>query len=244
LQQHSTAAKNPSWKISEYDPLQLFSYDLEQVKSCLHALIRTPQNNLRLFADQVLVYDETKEESEFSKALADHGYEKDVDTFLTAIAEICVREPLFKRLKAAQMLDDMDIEAAYPIYEQIVARRDTFPALSSVGALPHREPPTELPQTKEDQMELVLRYMVSATLKDCSVMISLRTTTAMPVELCTNPSLTVELSGSQRTVVHDLPGWEYSLAAVDLDPKPIEKMPMYFEKDQKFAKSFEKKLAA
>eukprot|EP00959_Pyramimonas_sp_CCMP1952_P020925 441307-Pyramimonas_sp.AAC.1 len=93
-------------------------------------------------------------------------------------------------------------------------------------------------------MELVQRYMISATPKDCSVMISLRTTTAKPAETSTNPSLPVEvtdsgLAGSKRTIVRDLDGWEYSIAVVDLDPKPIEKMPIYFKKDQQFAESFE-----
>uniref|UniRef100_A0A7S0N8B2 Inositol-pentakisphosphate 2-kinase n=1 Tax=Pyramimonas obovata TaxID=1411642 RepID=A0A7S0N8B2_9CHLO len=244
LQQHYKAKKNPSWKISEYDPLQLFSYNLEEVKCCLHALVRTPQNNLRLFADQVLVFDETNEEAESAKALLDHGYTEGIDSFIHALAEICVREPLFERLKAAQMFDDMDIEAAYPVYQQILARGDSFPKLSSLGAMPHREPPTELPQTREEQMELVLRYMVSATPKDCSVMISLRTSTAEPDEASTNPALPIELTGTgpagaRRTIVRDLPGWEYSIAVVDLDPKPIEKMPIYFKKDQEFAESFE-----
>lgn len=38
------------------------------------------------------------------------------------LADIAVREPLFDRLRTAQLLDDLDIEGIWPIYKQIQSR--------------------------------------------------------------------------------------------------------------------------
>merc|ERR1711871_54258 len=130
------------------------------------------------------------------------------------------------------MLDELDVEAVWSVYQELLQRRIAIPPISTVGTLAYRDPPSELPTTTDAQIELISRFMVAATAKDCSVMITLRQTDTTPDEPSTYPSLPVELGDAPRTVVRDLPGWEYSVTLVDLDPKPVEKIPAYYKLDR------------
>lgn len=103
------------------------------------------------------------------EACADHAAE----FLLEALTEILTREPLLNRLRTAQMLDDMDIEAVFPAYQQILERGEAFDARQGETLEP-REAPDSEPGDAPGQHELVRRFLVAATAKDCSMMITLR----------------------------------------------------------------------
>mmetsp|Transcript_51140 Transcript_51140/g.95274 ORF Transcript_51140/g.95274 Transcript_51140/m.95274 type:complete len:428 (-) Transcript_51140:176-1459(-) len=232
--------KGHHWEISCYDPMKLFSYDRLQVKETLEDLIKVPQNNLRIFINQELRVDDNHPglsalQAALQEACADHAAE----FLLEALTEILTREPLLNRLRTAQMLDDMDIEAVFPAYQQILERGEAFDARQGETLEP-REAPDSEPGDAPGQHELVRRFLVAATAKDCSMMITLRRCDG-PAEPCsTNPDMPVDSGTHTHPVIRDLEGWEYSIMVVDLDSKPIEKIPYYFQQDLEIAESFAK----
>ena len=64
----------------------------------------------------------TFEQDCFSPVVIHSFFAGGVEGLFNILADVAVREPLFDRLKAAQLLDDLDIEAVWPIYQQIVSR--------------------------------------------------------------------------------------------------------------------------
>jgi len=175
MHQQQKVAKGKLDGISKYCPIDLFSYDRNRVRQCIEALLQTPQNNFRLFVDGMMEYPDSKGHGSrdiLQSKLDKHGsFPRGVDGLVDILADILVREPLLKRVKSAQMLDEADIEAVYPIYQKIVERGEDILPLAEGSTLYPREPIKELPTSKEEQHELVRRFMASCTAKDCSVMI-------------------------------------------------------------------------
>merc|ERR1712224_191500 len=98
----------------------------------------------------------------------------DVDHFLKVLANIVLREPLMDRLRTAQELDECDIVGTWPVYQQILERGEDLAPLADAGSALPRTPLTVLPESPDAQHELVRRFLISCTAKDCSVMIAMR----------------------------------------------------------------------
>jgi len=248
MHQITKAEKDESWQVSGYDPLDLFSYDSAKVRSTLELAVQVPQNNFRLFVNQSLMFDEkTPGKAALTEALQKAGYQGSADSFLEALTEVMCREPLLNRVKTMQMMDDLDIEGLYPVYEEIIARGEKVKECVEGGICLPRQVPTSRPVDPAEQHEAVRRYLVSTTAKDCSLMITMRQT-GEKAKGSAPPGLAVDhdLDNCKglRVIAKDLPGWHYSCAAVDLDPKPVAKIPKWYKDDQQIAKTFEAHLKA
>lgn len=221
--------------LSRYSPVELFSYDKIRVANVLDYLVATPQNNFRMFVNGSMVYpDENGHGSPeaFKGVVEAHNIPGGADSLLDVLSDIFIKEPLLDRIRSFQMMDDCDIEGTWPVYEQIAARGETLSPLS--GPVRPRNLPTCLPTTKDEQHELVNRFLLSCTGKDCSTMIAMKPhLDASGLEAPSLARLPVELDGPRTIVAHK--GFLFSTAVVDLDPKPIEKMEYYFKEDRKIA---------
>uniref|UniRef100_A0A914QK84 Inositol-pentakisphosphate 2-kinase n=1 Tax=Panagrolaimus davidi TaxID=227884 RepID=A0A914QK84_9BILA len=210
-------------KMYDFCPLDLYSGNMARMKSAISSLIHDPHRNLRIFLNgntvhsdeavlspsklnELLFPDENADIDILSTALCQilAGADDDVTDF--GLAEECILNYLLK----AQQLDPIGIITAHQLYqslsycEQLRLHDKTRLMKNSLNSF--------LNQT--DAMGLLERYFFAATLKDCSLMISLSQI---------SPSDLIGSHGLAKNIVkvrHSSPIYfAYSIRIVDLDPK-------------------------
>lgn len=87
----------------------------------------------------------------------------------------------------------------------------------------------ELPRS--EAYEILRRYVISATAKDCAIMIAMQ---PLPAGLCSLEELEAE-QPSVKVVQHPLSGalYQYDVVVVDLDMKPLAKIPQHYLLDKR-----------
>ncbi|KAJ2460264.1 hypothetical protein GGF42_000950 [Coemansia sp. RSA 2424] len=213
--------KHASQDISCFCPLDLFSGDRHRIVRALDCLAQSPQNNLRVFVDDHLAIDRLGKVSEECvpqwEALRD------------CIADIVLKEPLFSRLKQCQrMLDSLDIEGILPLYTRAVqsgslanVQPSTNDWLAAVANYLQRMEDTSLTVAEAGDKQAILEFLISTTLKDISVLITLPEW----------PASKVPLEGASLEP-------QYAIAVIDSDPKKLTKIPEYHAKDLKIVKHY------
>lgn len=134
LHQRLKNRKGNTKGVSNYDPLDLFSMERPRVVSALKSLMKHPQNNFRFFLNQQVIC--PKKAAPQSQPLSDSGscsqtqsseYLFDerlwpselgsLDRFVDTLTDILLSESLLDKLRAAQMLDKLDIENVYIVFQ-------------------------------------------------------------------------------------------------------------------------------
>ncbi|WCJ35219.1 Inositol-pentakisphosphate 2-kinase family protein [Euphorbia peplus] len=225
LQKHEVS------ELSRYDPLDIFSDSKKKIRKAVNDLFITPQNNFRVFLNGTLILGglggstiktSTLVEEAFEDALkgvikADDGLR--TTSFLELIAETLYNSKVLHRLVEAQKLDYYDIEGAIHVYYDIISQpcmvckeldgknlQNTYSSLHSIPM--------------DEKLKIVRDYLISATAKDCSLMISFR-----PKE-----------DGSPYGSVYLQPtgqNFDYKVNFLDLDLKSSKKMVEYYQNDKK-----------
>jgi hypothetical protein len=97
-------------KLSEYNPLDLFSGKPAKVEAALQALLLTPQNNLRIWQGDTLVF----------------GHEtqslpgEQMNSLVGALTTMLCEEDVLNKIRAMQLFDVVDADGAVLIYERWV----------------------------------------------------------------------------------------------------------------------------
>ncbi|URE28221.1 Inositol-pentakisphosphate 2-kinase [Musa troglodytarum] len=177
-------SQRPPWRISQisgYDPLDLFSGLKDRVHLAITALFASPQNNFRIFLNGSLIFgglggsmDETDVRSHKSgEAIADliSACGLQLGSFLELVAEAVFGSGILDRLLATQQLDVLDIEGAIHVYHNIISRPCGVCKNISDAELLHRYSFLHS-LSSEDSLKIVREYLIAATAKDCSLMIS------------------------------------------------------------------------
>ncbi|XP_070193428.1 inositol-pentakisphosphate 2-kinase-like [Littorina saxatilis] len=295
MHQHLKCQSGQWPETSDYCPLDLFSGTKDRMKHALQSLIKTPQNNLKLWRDGEDVYSaEIQEDLEEilhhwfdSPALDKH---RAVPLFLDMVIEILLmsvspddpqphsdltRSPtlqrcqsssftftenghrlckwlppgcVLERVYAAQLLDDLDIMGVYPLYVQLMRQLHTEPQLWSEWGFDGSFPPSWLLDSAAFReldidsldwtVQKVKRFLVSKTLQDCSIMVAMLPISNKEVEEC-------RLTGNGgNNLLEFCERWyKVSVALVDLDPKPLDKIPTYYQQASAIRASFEDTVA-
>ncbi|KAJ0548763.1 putative inositol-pentakisphosphate 2-kinase [Helianthus annuus] len=223
-------------QISEYDPLDMFSGSKGRVAKSVKDLFLTPQNNFRVFLDGRLVFgslggevDDTN--TQIAEAFEDtlKGFFKTDDDggmripeFLQLVAGAVSESGILDRLLQVQKLDAFDIEGAIHAYYDVVSQpcsvckelqTDGYHSISF-----------------DQSLKIVRDFLISLTAKDLSLMISFRPT---PKGNSQSPPYagTLYLESLNQS-------FDYKASFIDLDMKPLEKMPYYYKLDQEIVSCY------
>ncbi|KAG7655156.1 Inositol-pentakisphosphate 2-kinase [Arabidopsis suecica] len=226
--------ENEISEISEYDPLDLFSGSKERILEAIKALYTTPQNNFRVFLNGSLVFGglgggicktTSKVELAFEHILKDIIKTDDglrADRFIELVAETVYTSGVLDQLLDVQKLDRYNIEGAIHVYYDfidqpcIVCRE--LNQYSSMHSIP-----------LDEKVNILKDFLISATAKDCSVMISFRSTEAGLSKSSSHSNLHLESTKQE---------FEYKVHFIDLDMRPLKKMEVYYELDKKIMNTY------
>ncbi|EPS63025.1 hypothetical protein M569_11760, partial [Genlisea aurea] len=224
-------------KLSKYDPLDMFSGSKDRVQNAVTALFETPQNNFRVFLNGSLIFggmdgsDFTVDRT-FGDGLKHLFRTKDesrshTKLFLELVAETLFESRLLNRLLEVQKLDAFDIEGAIHHYYDVISENcavclrkgesRSSGRYSTLHSMPH-----------DEKLKTVRDYLISATAKDLSMMISFKPGTA--ADMASRYDV-VSLESTHQTFC-------YKASFIDLDMKPLKKMEYYYELDQKIVKCY------
>ncbi|XWS25801.1 hypothetical protein CRYUN_Cryun27aG0098700 [Craigia yunnanensis] len=226
---------------SEYNPLDLFSRSRDGICKAIKALYATPQNNFRVFLNGSLVFGGLGGGTDSTTVLVGEAFEDAVKnvihadsglrttSFIQLVAETIYTSGVLDQLLEVQKLDTYDIEGAIHAYYNIISQPCMVCRELSKDKSSHRY--TSLHSIPLDEsLKIVKDYLIAATVKDCSLMISFR-----PKEdgdLLSGSSHNTVYLGSTNQV------FEYKVYFIDLDLKPLKKMEDYYELDKKIVSCY------
>ncbi|XP_057772004.1 inositol-pentakisphosphate 2-kinase-like isoform X2 [Salvia miltiorrhiza] len=224
-------------QISKYDPLDLFSGSKDGIQRAIKALLLTPQNNFRVFLNGSLIFggmggaaDSTRTAQSFHDGLKHVISAKDgmhVKGFVDLLTETIFKSGLWNRLLEVQKLDAIDIEGAIHAYYDIIFQPCVICRQRGGNKFSARYSSIHSMQ-RDEKVKIVRDYLISATAKDLSMMISFRSKGNMDQE---SPYRAVFLESSKQTFC-------YKASFIDLDMKPLKKMEYYYELDQQIVKHY------
>ncbi|KAI3464923.1 hypothetical protein Pfo_021586 [Paulownia fortunei] len=226
-------------QISKYDPLDMFSGSKDRVQKAIKSLFLTPQNNFRVFLNGSLIFGGMDGAADSASYMVDRVFQdrlkrvivaKDgmhTKHFLELVVETLLKSDLLNRFLEVQKLDAFDIEGAIHAYYDIVSqpcmvclekgRNKLLGRYSSIHSMPW-----------DEKLKIVRDYLISATAKDLSMMISFRSRGNMDLE---SPYSVVFLESTNQT-------FDYKASFIDLDMKPLKKMKYYYELDQQIVSCY------
>ncbi|KAL8130625.1 hypothetical protein V2J09_019780 [Rumex salicifolius] len=223
---------------SEYDPLDLFSGSRDGIHKAVNALFSVPQNNLRVFLDGSLVYGSLGGGMNGTTFMNSEAFEDYIKCLVQADDGLCmssfkhlVAETIFKlgvmdRLLEVQKLDNLDIEGAIHAYYDAISH----PCIACRNLEQEQRcryaPLHSIPL--EESIKIVKNYLISATGKDCSLMICFRLKKDDDLQSC-HGSISLDCTGQI---------FDYKAYFIDLDLKPLVKMEHYYQLDQKIVNNY------
>ncbi|KAD4385551.1 hypothetical protein E3N88_25720 [Mikania micrantha] len=228
-------------QLSRYDPLDMFSGSKERVLKSIKDLFSTPQNNFRVFLNGSLVFGSLGGGKYITNVHNDKSFEDELKSvieaadgtrtacFLELVSEAVFRSGLLNRLLEVQKLDVFDIEGAIHAYYDVVSQPCVICKRLGEDKLSGRY--TSLHSLPlHESLKIVREYLISATAKDLSIMISFRTRERGDPKSLYN------------VIFHESTGqsFDYKVSFIDLDMKPLEKMLYYCELDQKILHCYTK----
>ncbi|KAJ1646798.1 hypothetical protein J3B02_002074 [Coemansia erecta] len=217
---------------SSFCPLDLYSGNRWRMEHALDCLASSPQNNLRVFVNGGIV------------GSADNG---GLDTDIIPewallkqqIVDILLSDGILRKLAWLQSrLDHLDIEGVYPRYKRAIENgvldgsqpriKDWLHACSAFNMRQEdAQPSANSSLDAVDDRQAVLEFVLSATLKDISILIQID---SWPKSASTG------MTCNSDNEKNNLPN--YKIAVIDTDAKKLAKLPEYLEKDQKIVEYY------
>ncbi|EFJ06034.1 hypothetical protein SELMODRAFT_136205 [Selaginella moellendorffii] len=236
---------------SSYCPLDLFSGTRDGIIKALNALFKSPQNNLRVFKDGNRIFtgsvdgaqdstDSSASRDLLERSLVDFTDSvtgQRLDVLEKLIAEILHSSETLRKLLQTQQLDSLDIEGVIHLYYSFVGLHCPECGSDKTGcsidsdvdkrsvlfASPHSMP-------ADEQRRNLCKFLIAATAKDCSLMVTLKPLDDSIVASSVTRSI-ISCPTTGRSYV-------YKISFLDLDLKRLDKIPHYFRLDQSIVKFY------
>ncbi|XP_021613502.1 inositol-pentakisphosphate 2-kinase isoform X1 [Manihot esculenta] len=226
-------------ELSQYDPLDIFSGSKERIYKALNDLYSTPQNNFRVFLNGSIIFGGlgggTNKTSivigkAFESALkeviqADDGLR--TRSFIELVAETVYNSQVLDQLLEVQKLDNFDIEGAIHAYYNIISQPCMVCREFDEARVPHGYASLHSIPLSES-LKIVKDYLIAATAKDCSLMISFKPRDDGDFG---SPYGHIHIKSTNQN-------FDYKVNFIDLDLKPLKKMETYYEKDKKILNAY------
>ncbi|ESQ44797.1 hypothetical protein EUTSA_v10003206mg [Eutrema salsugineum] len=226
-------------EVSGYDPLDLFSGSKDRVSEAIKALYSIPQNNFRVFLNGSLILGgsgestgRTSPEIAYTFEDALKGFIQSDDglrtkCFLEIVSDAVYSSGVLDKLLEVQKLDKLDIEGAIHSYYNVI--NQPCPLCKEIGPSEKYASLHALPL--DENLKIVKEYMIAATAKDCSLMISFQSRNALD----STPSCdAVCLNSTSQT-------FDYKVHFIDLSLKPLKRMEAYYKLDKKIISFYTRK---
>ncbi|EGT48174.1 hypothetical protein CAEBREN_03471 [Caenorhabditis brenneri] len=227
LQIEKSCGQSHFSQMYDFCPMDLFSGNYSRMHKAIHSLFLVPHRNLRIFVDGNQVHSDEKplEDKIFTETLFPRN-EATSDDLISALClaltgnhskkKFRIRDSsVLGQILRAQKVDEIGIVRAHAIYDRMEHHIKTNlldkSSLTHVGLEDILEQKS-LDNENDDLLQQLRRYFLAATMKDCSIMISLRL-----LHSCSVP---------RRDVVR-LPNgrlFAFSIKIVDLDPKTAKNL--------------------
>ncbi|XP_047957149.1 inositol-pentakisphosphate 2-kinase-like isoform X1 [Salvia hispanica] len=220
-------------QISQYDPLDLFSGSKDRIQRAFKGLFLTPQNNFRVFLNGSIIFGGMGGTADSTSSAVAQSFHDGLKHVISAkdgmhikglvdlLTETIYKSGLLNRLLEVQKLDAIDIEGAIHAYYDIISQPCVVCRKIGGKRFSARYSSIHSMQ-RDDKVKIVRDYLISATAKDLSMMISFKPKINMDEE---SPHRAVFLEASKQTFC-------YKAFFIDLDMKPLKKMEYYYELDQ------------
>ncbi|KAL2318779.1 hypothetical protein Fmac_032655 [Flemingia macrophylla] len=225
-------------RLSEYNPLDLFSGSKERIQKAIKGLFTTPQNNFRVFLNGSLILGglggvAKNTDVSIAKAFedelklvipADDG--QCTDNLFTLVTEALQKSGVLDKLLDVQKLDNIDIEGAIHAYYDIISQqcmvcRELNEEQAQIYASLHLA-------SLDEKLRIVKDYLIATTAKDCSLMLCFRPRSGEDSESVDN---NVYLESTKQA-------FNFKVYFIDLDLKRLSKVEDYYELDKKIVSCY------
>ncbi|XP_052736909.1 inositol-pentakisphosphate 2-kinase isoform X3 [Vigna angularis] len=225
-------------RLSEYNPLDLFSGSKERIQKAIKGLLITPQNNFRVFLNGSLILgglggvakntDEciAKKFEDELKSVIEVGDGLCTENLRTLVAEALQKSGVLDKLLEVQKLDSIDIEGVIHAYynitsEQCIVCKELSEEQAKIYASLHSA-------SFDESLRIVKDYLIAATAKDCSLMLCFRPRNEEDSGLVYN---NVYLDSTKQA-------FDFKVYFIDLDLKRSSKVRDYYELDKKIVSRY------
>ncbi|CAO3610392.1 unnamed protein product [Cunninghamella blakesleeana] len=225
-----------------YCPLDLYSGDPKRMKHAIIASLKKTHSYLKLFynGEFILQPERINDLALFNNNNEDNeeGNNMTNDMILSKIANLLVtillKDTILKRLKHLQQsLDAIDIEGIYLFYQRFNYHhfKSTYDlhfwknVVENFLIRQSQNSETKGTNLDDDSIQRIGEYLLSMTLKDCSIMISVM-----------KNKVENKQSKDLNTVTINEDQFHYHIKLVDIDMKKWSKIPYWFELDRQIIK--------
>ena len=194
-------------QISQYDPLDLFSGSKDRIQRAFKGLFLTPQNNFRVFLNGSIIFGGMGGTADSTSSAVAQSFHDGLKHVISAkdgmhikglvdlLTETIYKSGLLNRLLEVQKLDAIDIEGAIHAYYDIISQPCVVCRKIGGKRFSARYSSIHSMQ-RDDKVKIVRDYLISATAKDLSMMISFKPKINMDEE---SPHRAVFLEASKQT---------------------------------------------
>ena len=222
---------------SKYDPLDFFSGDRDRLRASVLSLFESPQNNFVIFINgerrndsQTRISNQVW--SDVSRILLlDSATQSEIKQYTSDLLSLILsKENILQNILMAQKMCSFDVQAMEKVARSLAQPGYQSEIFQSLSDSPHDKALINLlSKSTSEKLNELANYCISATAKDCAIIISLE---QVDVEFA-EERLQGDAICSLGTCVLGPKIFNYKITTVDLDRKRLSKIKKHADLDRR-----------